>query len=240
MTLLRGMGAEFLKLRRSMTLWLTVLFPLLCMLAFGWYLATTHRMTWDNLQETFLIWLVFWSAGGTALQAALAANMDGQNWRALLARPVEPGMQLGAKYLTLLVLLLLHALWFSVLILITGLLLHAEGEILWGSLLGAPLATTLFVMPMLLLYTWLATAKGFGWTIGLGGIGMLVGTLLGTTSMGDAVWMYVPWAWPFRFPMMAHALSTNWPQLLFPVVATVVLTVTVLWVSIRWFRRREW
>ncbi|GHO57517.1 hypothetical protein KSB_59920 [Ktedonobacter robiniae] len=52
------MASEWLKQRHTPALWLTLLFPLVCMLGMGWYLTVSYRLDWNNmLQFTFGAWL---------------------------------------------------------------------------------------------------------------------------------------------------------------------------------------
>ena len=43
-----------------------------------------------------------------------------------------------------------------------------------------------------------------GPSIGLGGIGLLLGAL-SLTSLGDSYWQYLPWGWTARFAMVPGA-----------------------------------
>lgn len=252
---LRALASEWLKQRRTPALWLTLLFPLACMLGMGWYLTVSYRLDWNNmLQFTFGAWLSLWPAGGVALQAALAANLDMQenNWQALLVRPVAPAMLLGAKFLVQAAHLLIHTLILSVVLVLAGVLLHVQGTVPWNVILLLGLGTALFTLPLQVLYMWAATAKGMGMAIGLGAVGLLLGPLLGATSMGESVWVYIPWAWPLRLYMLLTAIWSEFHgdfttpsvqpglHLIYAVfVATLFLLLAVVLASLLWFERRE-
>ena len=75
--LLHALHSEWIKLRRTPAMWLTILFPIVCILGIGWYLAVSPRLSWNNLLSfAFGFWITLWPAGGVALQAALAADYD--------------------------------------------------------------------------------------------------------------------------------------------------------------------
>jgi ABC-2 type transport system permease protein len=253
--LLRAVCSEWLKLRRTPAAWLTVFFPVICMVGIGWYLSASHRLDWNNLlQYSYGFWITLWPAGGVALQAALAADIDIQEngWRALRMRPVAPETLFGAKMLAQGLHLLLHSLLISSLIPLTGALLRVPGEVPWSLLLLLALSCTFLTLPLQVLYVWFATAKGIGMSIGLGVVGLLLGALLGGTSMGERIWPFVPWAWPMRLFMV---FSTIWINLhgdftsprvqlglglvSIPLLATPVLLVGIVIASLRWFGRQE-
>lgn len=56
----------------------------------------------------------------------------------------------------------------------------------------------LAAIPLAALSLWLAFAFGMGVSIGVGMGGMLIAAILGGTLLGDAIWPFVPWAWPVR------------------------------------------
>lgn len=253
--LLRAICSEWLKLRRTPAAWLTALFPVICMLGIGWYLSASHRLDWNNLlQYSYGLWITLWPAGGVALQAALAADIDvqGNDWRFLRVRPVAPETLFAAKILVQGLHLLLHALLISSLIPLTGVLLRVPGEIPWGLLLLLALGCTLLTLPLQALYVWLATAKGIGMAIGLGIVGLLLGAVLGGTSMGEQIWPFVPWAWPMRLFMILSAiwidLHDNFTSprvelglrlVSIPLLAAPVLLVGIVIASLRWFGRQQ-
>ncbi|MDN5326289.1 MAG: lantibiotic transport system permease protein [Moorella sp. (in: firmicutes)] len=56
-------------------------------------------------------------------------------------------------------------------------------------------------MPLLAFHLWVGFARGMGASIGLGGAGVLIASLM-ATSLGNTVWPLVPWAWPVRLSML--------------------------------------
>src|SRR5690242_1872353 len=163
--LLHALHSEWIKLRRTPAMWLTILFPIVCILGIDWYLAASQRLSWNNLLSfAFGFWITLWPAGGVALQAALAADYDRQEkrWSALRMRPVAPETLLGAKLLMQGIHLLLNSLLTSGLILLTGLVLRLPGEPPWFVLLLLALFSTFLTLPLQVVYTWVATAMNIG------------------------------------------------------------------------------
>ncbi|MNW64329.1 hypothetical protein D3C74_426070 [compost metagenome] len=53
-------------------------------------------------------------------------------------------------------------------------------------------------LALCVLHLFLALAFGLGASVGAGGAGLLVAAIIGTTSIGEAIWPCVPWSWPAR------------------------------------------
>ena len=80
--------------------------------------------------------------------------------------------------------------------------------------LGIPLALHPFIfggiivglaaIPLAVFHLWISLAFGMGPSIGVGGIGLLLGAL-SLTSLGDSYWQYLPWGWTARFAMVPGA-----------------------------------
>lgn len=61
--------------------------------------------------------------------------------------------------------------------------------------------TSLLVLGMLALipiYFFASFCFGFGSSLALGGVGFLTAAIVGGTMLGDAIWIYIPWAWSIR------------------------------------------
>lgn len=75
-----------------------------------------------------------------------------------------------------------------------GAMLYAEaGAVCW-----------LAAIPLAACSLWISFAAGMGVAVGVGMGGMLIAALIGGTLIGDAIWPFVPWAWPVR---LSHALA---------------------------------
>ncbi|WP_269462740.1 lantibiotic immunity ABC transporter MutG family permease subunit [Paenibacillus baekrokdamisoli] len=87
----------------------------------------------------------------------------------------------------------------AILILLLGMNLALRIEhIEYGLFLqGGTLALT-GALSLLPLHLFLSLAYGQGASIGAGCGGFLIAGMIGTTTIGDAIWQFVPWAWSVR------------------------------------------
>lgn len=73
---------------------------------------------------------------------------------------------------------------------------------------GAAAAAWLAAVPLAAFYLWLAFAAGMGAAVGAGMGGMLVAAFIGGTLLGDAIWPFIPWAWPVRLASAVAIVRT--------------------------------
>jgi hypothetical protein len=60
-------------------------------------------------------------------------------------------------------------------------------------------------LPLLAIHLWLSFSLGTGASIGIGMGGLVTAAVIGTTVLGDKVWMFIPWAWPSRLAKLPGA-----------------------------------
>jgi ABC-2 type transport system permease protein len=94
--------------------------------------------------------------------------------------------------------------------LILGFMLLKDVLIAWPIFMIATLLALIGALPLLAIHYWISYAWGFGPSIGIGGVGLLIAALM-ATHIGDTIWPYVPWAWPVRLPLLTGAYLTYLP-----------------------------
>ncbi len=103
-------------------------------------------------------------------------------------------------------------------------------------------------LPILAIHLWISLLWGIGASIGTGMGGLLMGALIGATSLGDKIWILVPWAWPVKLSMFpaVYLLSRTDPvfedtvrQMMTGLAAVVIGTAVFLTSGMIWFRKWE-
>lgn len=162
-----------------------------------------------------------------------------------------PRAQIYLSKLLLLLCLMAVILFGSLLVLLLGMKLVLQlDQIGTGAFIlsGALALAGSLVLGSLHIY--LAFAYGLGASVGAGGAGFLVAAIIGTTSIGDKIWPYIPWAWPSRLAWLPSVrmagslpdgLPENWLlryslQGLIPAAGLFLLATLC---SILWFSRWE-
>ena len=64
--------------------------------------------------------------------------------------------------------------------------------------------TIIGTLPIIGIALWVSFLWGMGASIGVGIISLLIGTLLGTTNLGDGIWFFVPWCWDIKISMLPN------------------------------------
>lgn len=180
--------AEMLKYKRTFMAKLVIFIPLF----FAVYSLVTSYLVpgsydWNGiLVMSFNWWPVTFLPLGYGLFAGMVANLERKagNYRVLKGEVLSPRRIWLGKILGM---ALIAACSSAVLVL---------GDLVCGMLQGD--VPPLGVMLLAALSLWLAFAFGMGVSIGVGMGGMLIAAILGGTLLGDAIWPFVPWAWPVR------------------------------------------
>lgn len=244
---------EWLKLKRTPLQWLLFAGPIGMAALIVWYYA--GRTVTPGLPalifETFVQGAsaiaipigVGILAGYVILQEELAGNFNGFLGTAI------PRSLLYVSKLLFMIVLMAAAIALSTLTLGAGLYGFTDIPVRWDILAAAAGIGIAASLPLLALHLWASLAWGMGASVAIGGGGLLVAAL-SATSLGDAVWPYIPWAWPVRLSILPGVyllpeLSNEFAMdMLFQKAlqgsVSVVLAFVVLWVGgLLWFRKWE-
>jgi hypothetical protein len=251
-TLLRSfagaLGAESLKLRRTLALRMTVVAPAvvvaLCVLQFGF----NERIRGDGVPEhvwrffagaTFDLWAFLMMPLVVTLEAALLAGLEHgeRQWKHLLALPVPRAAHYLAKWTALVALLLVMAVAFAALIALGGSMLAwlhpitgIAGPPPWWWLLRACVAMVAAALLMATIQLWVAIRwSSFTVALATGIMAMVAGFMIGQSKYSH---LY-PWSLPIQVFMGKGGHAT------FALVASAVGAAIVLALSVWDFSRRE-
>lgn len=249
-TLLR---MEWLKLKRTPVQWLMLAGPVGMAALIVWYyagraatpsLAASLFEAFMQIASTMAVPLgAGILAGFVILQEELAGNFSGY-----LVTAVSRARLYGSK-LAFMIIVMASAIVLSTLALGAGLSLFTELYIPWDILAAAASIAIVASLPLLALHLWVSLAWGMGASVAIGGAGLLIAAL-SATSLGDAVWPFIPWAWPVRLSILPGVyllpdppdqavLSAVW-GVAFQGSLSVVLSFIVLWIGgLLWFRKWE-
>ncbi|MBX6395747.1 MAG: ABC transporter permease [Alicyclobacillaceae bacterium] len=243
--------AEWMKYRRTAVSWLLFLAPVGCILITGLYVYP-HRFShaaWIQIVDTAdQVWSGIWIPLGVGLIAGLSAHMEVRagSWRALRGRNVSPARLYGAKLVVLGVQMGLSTLWLTVLLVLMASVYGISVTVPWRALIAAMVVNWFGTLPLLYGSYWIAEAIGWAVSIGLGILGILIASIIGATSVGSGIWVFIPWAWPMRLLVqvyaffLPHAPVHPSPHVFWGVVAaSAVLACTLAWSGTVWFHRRE-
>ncbi|MCE3200167.1 lantibiotic immunity ABC transporter MutG family permease subunit [Paenibacillus sonchi] len=200
--LLRLLSSDWLKTKRTPVRWLTgaaiLGYPALLL----WYFARparTAELPYEIHQAFFQSASIILPVGIGLLAGLLAAQEENAgHFNGLLGQSAPRTLIYLSKLLQL-VMLVTVFLFGSMLVLLSGMryLLHIEQPGIGIFMLSGLLALA-GSLALCVLHLFLALAYGLGASVGAGGAGLLVAAIIGTTSIGDAIWPCVPWSWPAR------------------------------------------
>lgn len=244
---------EWLKLKRSPVKWLVLGAPLLYAAMLVWYYH--GRQIKPGL--TYAVYQTFWEAA-TALLLPIAAGLlaglivyseeNAGQFTGLLGSGIARHRLYLAK-LTLLSGLTAFCLLLATAAFSAGIGLLTDIPFSWKLYASAAGLAAVSVIPLLAIHLWMAFAWGMTASAAAGMGGLLIAAL-SATSLGDAVWPYLPWAWPIRFailPGLSTLVDVQEGFMADYFNGNVTLTVSMVAVfllicvagSVAWFRRWE-
>lgn len=205
-----GISAEWLKTRRTPVRPLVELMPILLtalIIGFGLTRGAMPHLQLYMFRVFFEVWTVLVVPLAVGIVPGLLAHQEGMAGRfyGLLGSPL-PRRQLYLAKLILMTILLAFGTVLATVMMALGAGWVAGEPVLWAPFGTGAVLVIVGTVPLLAFHCWVSFAWGLGASVGLGGIGLLIAALM-ATSLGDAVWPWVPWAWPVR---LAQAVGITW------------------------------
>lgn len=204
--MIRLLRAEWLKTKRGALRLLVFGVPVLCGAVLAWYIS---GRPWIAPGAAFSGFFWVWAALVLPLALAIVAGqlVQEEELAGAFHGLLLSGCSRALLYTVKLVLLLGAAALATALAIgsfLAGLGLggYASGGVLIYAQAG--LVAWLAAIPLAACSLWISFAAGMGVAVGVGMGGMLIAALIGGTLIGDAIWPFVPWAWPVR---LSHALA---------------------------------
>lgn len=203
--MMKLLRSEWLKLKRTPTIWLVLLVPLVYSTFMIWYVsgrAATNGLNIFIFQAFFEVWAALVIPVGAGLLSGLMGQQEANagNFHGLLSSKISRASLYTGKLLMLILLSALSTI-LATATLIIGLVYVAHIPISIPVFVAGAMIAIVTTIPLLALHLWIGLAWGMGSTIGIGGAGLLLGSLM-ATNLGDSYWQYIPWAWPVRLVMI--------------------------------------
>ncbi len=204
MTIVKILSAEWLKTKRTPMRWVVFFAPIIYSIFLLWYFSL-KKIT-PNLQNnifqyffegwtTMIIPIVVGLISGFIIyEEELAGSFNGF----LGCKLSRTSLYLGK--LTMLILFTSVSIIIATFVLVFGLALFINIKVSWMIFIRAAAFTEIGTIPLLAFNLWLSLAFGMGASIGFGGAGIVISALL--IYIGDKVWQFVIWAWPYRLSMI--------------------------------------
>ena len=139
----------------------------------------------------------------------------------------------------------------ATILLVLGFNVLLKLPISWPIFIAGAIMAAIGTIPLLAIQLWISFAWGMGASIGIGGAGLLISALMGT-SLGDEVWQFVPWAWPIRLSMLPGGYLIYEPgkdiltntgilinQAIIGIMISLMFFSVVLFGGLHWFKRWE-
>lgn len=207
MTLIRVLGAEWLKMRNTLAFWLALIIPIaMTVLQFFMFLdrgpvyADPDQSIWTYLvMQTMNFWTLLMVPLFVTLQTALVAGLEHNNqmWKKLFALPVPRWMVYGAKQISSTAIIMLSWIILIASTVFSGLLLHQlrpeyglEAIIPWSEFLPIVGLSLLSCWLLIALHTFISlrwpsfvVSSAFG----------IVMTVLGVAVINSKYGPYYPW-----------------------------------------------
>lgn len=240
---MRVLYGEWIKMRRTISLWLVLLAPILFSLFMVWYFLgrpVTANLPIIIYEAFYQVWAAMVVPIGAGLLPGLMTQQEALagDFRGLLGS-ITSRRSLYLYKLVMLTLLTAASTALAVVTLIFGLNFVGIPIPLLPFISGAVIVE-LATIPLLALHLWIGFAWGLGPSIGVGGAGMLFGALSFTT-LGDHYWQYIPWGWTSKFSMVPG--TYYFYQLITPVSKVALLATTFLFAVVMggllWFDQWE-
>lgn len=241
--------SEWLKTKHTVIRWFTFFLPF-CIAGLGIaYMKYRSDLSSAFVFESFyMLWSAVILPIGTGLLTGFLIHEEEMagNFNNLLNTEVSRAKLYTSKFIFGLLSLTICTLLTS-LILSIGMaaILPGRANISWFFM--AALLTVIGTLPILAIHLWISFLWGMGTSIGVGICGILIAVLIGTTSLGNNIWVLLPWSYPVKmamFPMASSFVSGTMMieaavQLITEFSVSMVFLVIFLSGGMFWFRKWE-
>lgn len=252
------LSSEWVKTKRTAIRWLTFLVPVLFSLAGVAYISMR-----SDLKEIYVFqgYFTAWAALVVPLAISILAAFIVQeeelagNFIGYLSTSIPRKSLYFGKYLTLLLCNLVSTV-IALIVFCIGMSVASPGTVNgWVMFIFAMILELFGTLPLLAIHLWLSFTRGTGASIGIGMGGLVTAAVIGTTVLGDKVWMFIPWAWPSRLANLPGAYlgftaGMNMPpaeissgavlqQLIIGTVAVMICLIACYVGGIIWFNKWE-
>jgi len=249
------LASEWIKTRRTPIRWIVFLAPLIfAAFVIGYYsLRTISTDIQASIYQVFFgVWTIIIIPFGSGLIPGLMIQQEESagGFNGLLGSK-SPRQKLYLGKLTILILSATGSIMAATILLVLGFNVLLKLPISWPIFIAGAIMAAIGTIPLLAIQLWISFAWGMGASIGIGGAGLLISALMGT-SLGDEVWQFVPWAWPIRLSMLPGGYLIYEPgkdiltntgilinQAIIGIMISLMFFSVVLFGGLHWFKRWE-
>lgn len=236
--------AEWIKTKRTSTRLLIIVTPFIVpamLIAYFSMITLGDKANIRMYSHFFELLLVFMPLIISLLSGLIIMKEEeAGNFTGYLMSPVIRA-KLYLSKLSFTVLFIVYTVVVSTLLIILGNIIVLKINTLYINLfikgVGYSIIGTLFLCGFHILISF---AYGLGVSVALGGIGFLTTAILGATSLGDKVWIYVPWTWAIRMAKYAVINDVNISKMIREaMLVSLISFILLLMLSLVWFNRWE-
>lgn len=201
--------SEWLKTKHTIIRWLIFFLPVCISVCIVAYLSYRPDLSFDSVYEGFfIIWATILLPLGVSLLTSFLINVEEQagDFNSLLNTGIPRTKIYGGK-ICFSVLSLTVSTFITTLILCIGMNILLPNSVNLSLFLEGSILSIIGALPILAIHLWVSFLWGMGASIGLGICGIILAVLIGTTGLGDKIWMIIPWSYSVKMAMFPVAYS---------------------------------
>lgn len=246
---MRLLSAEWMKTKRTVVRWIVFFIPLCISACVTVYMTYRSDISFAFIYEGFFtVWSAVLIPMGAGLLTGLLTHQEelAGNFSCFLNTEISRAKLYAGKFFVS-ALGLTISTFLTTLILCIGIHIVLPYQSNSTVFFCASLLAVIGTLPILAIHLWVSFIWGMGASIGMGICGILMAVLIGTTSLGDTIWMVIPWSYPVKMAMLplvfSYASSTiiakAMPQLTLAFAMSIVCFAAFLFGGMLWFSKWE-
>lgn len=212
--------SEWLKTKRTAMRWMTFAMPMVFSLAVIAYAALRTDCTQNLVFQVFFeAWTAFVIPLYVSVMAAFIIQEEEQAgvFMGFLSTSISRNKLYLGKFLLLFLCMTISTM-IALITLSIGINFILPGGINSLIFTSAAILVIFGTLPLPALHLWISFAWGTGASIGVGMSELVIAALIGTTELGDKIWMLIPWAWPSRLAKLPGTYLNFTPDMQTPPV----------------------
>lgn len=229
--------SNFIRNKRSPILWISVLAPLLYVLAFAIYIAGPNSIRGEEIYSFFGGFVVLSSfALSFFIPLCYEADREAGFYTNDLRFPISRKKIYLGKFLFILILFALIVSIASIGFLIA---LSIIGINSLGIKVNISLVALSFItlLPLIPTYQFLTLKLGRSISVLAGIFITLAALLFGTTALGEIIWPIIPFVWPIKIISLMAYSKIELSQVMMFLIMAILLTIVFLFFTSIWFKK---
>lgn len=246
MTFSKILYVEWLKTKRSPLRWITFLTPILYGVFFAIYYSISNKEQSKMFGMFFECWTTLFIPFGIGLLAAFIVHEEelAGDFNGFLGTKLSRSSIYLGK-LIMLIILTTASIFIATFIFILSLIFVINIHVSWIIFIKGAILSEIGEIPLIALNLWLSLAFGMGTSIGFGGVGVVIASLM--AIIADKYWQFVVWTWPERLSLIqSYSLINNktlhiniYNETIKGLVSVIICCIIILTASLIWFKNWE-